>query len=550
MAGFLALGTGFVNAANERQKENRDERRETRKLAMEVFLKDSLPRIRASRAKDDEAVTRMNTLMADSYYKGQPGLAFYATKWMGQTGKDESAFREHVATNQLPEPIKQAQQAELQKHFNYNEGSNSFSWKDQIPSVQPAQAQEGGSSNWYNRIMGGGNEAKDIQKGTNTVAQAAGVDPNAPTTSRFDSINLPGEIKSVDQKAVKQQETAFAMLMRDPEGVKNFEAATKAYATGGAEAGLKALQFIPPDVRKDKEFQDGIKKAMSSAILNNLSDMKDPNGALALFAGNRLNIASMAEVLGKGIRNPEEKAKLASELKAKYSTPDSQLDWIALMADTDRFKQLYPDTATRKAVQESVMQTINTMQMTSQQKLMDQMAPGTVAQNPGLGLTTAEDLRAPPPATDPKDVEAAMYEPGGLVVKAAKPKEAAVADKGKTLLEEEEALNDIAVSAAPELIRTQRDPVKLLQAATRSRTDKTPPGRQAEIARNLTLTPEVSSRIINDTDYGNEFQQLITSEVEPYLDEFATIAEAQAVVHPFGLAKVNGNIIVVPPKRN
>jgi hypothetical protein len=34
---FTALGTGFVNAANDRMKENRDERRETRKLAMEVW---------------------------------------------------------------------------------------------------------------------------------------------------------------------------------------------------------------------------------------------------------------------------------------------------------------------------------------------------------------------------------------------------------------------------------------------------------------------------------------------------------------------------------
>lgn len=579
MAFSWALGTGFVNAANKRIDDNRDERRETRKLAMEVFLKDTLPRIRASQAKDDAAVQRMNTLMADSYYKGNPGLAFYATKWMNQTGQDEQAFRSHVATNEIPEELKAAQAAELNKHFNFDSNTNSFSWKNQAPVGGPAPetmapGATGRQPSFWSKLMGSGNEAKDIQTGTSTIAKAANVDPNAPVQSRFENINVPGGIQSVDQEAKKRNETAFSMLMRDPESVKNFDAATKAYATGGAEAGLKALQFIPPEVRRDREFQDNLKKSMTSAILNNLSDMKDPTGALAALAGNRLDIKTLGDILGKGIRNPEEKAKLQAELKSKYGTPDSQLDWIALMADSDRFAQLYPDAATRQAVQTSVMQTINTMQMSSQQKIMDQVAPGMQAKNPNLGLTTAEDVRrgqqpvpadAPPVVPTPKqddaanaaaaaagnplkDIEDAINSPEGLILKR---KEEAPKQPTIKAPEANQEFGDIVEKGPPELIRTQPDPLRVVQSAvTRTKTGKEEAfARLPVIAKNISVAPQTLARIQEDEQYGNEWNKMMDQYVEPFLDDYESIAAAQEKVHPYGLAKVNGNIIVVPPKR-
>jgi hypothetical protein len=556
---FLALGTGFVNAANERQKENRDERRETRKLAMEVWMKDTLPRVRASRAKDDAAVGRMNTLMADSFYKGQPGLAFYATKWMDQSGKDEAAFREHVATNQIPEELKAQQQKELQNHFNFDTNTNSFSWKDlgsngsggQAPGAAMPGA-EGRKPSFYDKIMGTGNEAQDINKGVSTVAKAAGVDPNAPTTSRFDSINLPGSFDTKDPEKERLKAEGRAAFARNPDLVRNYGEFASAMASGDSKK-VETLMTNPKftisreEAKADKFNQAFKMSAMEGYLRGDFG--KDNDLFKAIIQGNSEKII---EGVSKGLKTDEQKLAQAEKLKKielTYGSLDSPEAFLmmrksGLLAGIDipEANLALMEAQARQSILEKqdlntrlVLATTNKGKDPEEQVTMDDLA----AVGPKTPATAPVDI---------KEVEAAINAPEGMILKSAQP-EANSADKAAKILQDEEALNSIAERAPPELIRSQRDPVKLLQAATRSTSDKTPPGRASEIARNLTLTPEVVQRIISDEDYGNEWEKLMTSQVEPYLEEFGSMADAQAAVHPFGLAKVRGNIVVVPPKK-
>ena len=567
----FALGTGFVNAANKRQEENRDESRENRKLAMEVWVKDTRPRILAARAKDETHVNTMNTLMQDSTFKGQPARAFYAAKWMSTTGKDVTEFNNFYAQGDIPEELKAEQMKEMQKHFNFNSDTNSFAWKDQVPAVPQAQPQMEGAKqpNFFSKMMGTPDAGKDMNKGVSDMAKATGTDPNASTTSRFDAITVPGNFKARDKEAEARAQTAFSMMMKDEKAVANWKEVNDTYMKEGAEAALAKLTFIPLAVREDKEFKQNLKQALSSAVLQNFKDLKDPTGALAVLARGNATTADLADILGKNVRKPEERAALEAELKQKYGTPDSQIDWIALMADTKRFAELYPDPNTRKAVQQSVMSMINSMQMSTQQKAMAGIPGAEKFSAPGVNLTTSEqvteDANKPvdpvvtpdpatvtPPAevkkTATQEIEEVMNSEEGLTLKAKDPQKKGTEIKAPT---RDEEIGAIAEKGTPDQIRANRNPVGLLNAVgARTKGGKEESfARVAEVASNITITPEVAARIMENEDYGNEWNRLMAQWVEPYLQEFGSMADAQAVVHPFGLAKINGDIKVVPPKK-
>jgi len=559
---FLALGTGFVNAANERQKENRDERRETRKLAMEVWMKDTLPRVRASRAKDDAAVGRMNTLMADSFYKGQPGLAFYATKWMDQNGKDEAAFREHVATNQIPEELKAQQQKELQNHFNFDTNTNSFSWKDlgangsggQAPgAAQPAMAgAEGRKPSFYDKIMGKGNEAQDINRGIGTVAKAAGVDPNAPTTSRFDSINLPGSFESKDPEKERLKAQGREMMARNPDLVRNYGEFATAMASGDSKK-VETLMTNPKfTVSRDEAKADKFNQAFRMGAMEGYlrGDYGKDNDMLkAIIQGNSQKII---EGVTKGMKTDEQKLAQAEKLKKielTYGSLDSPEAFLmmrksGLLAGIDipEANLALMEAQARQSILEKqdlntrlVLATQNAGKPEDQQVTMDDLdAVGRKA--------PAEGAAAP----DFKDAEDMINSPEGLSFDLTPRKPKAPEDAIETL-------DDVVDRAPPELIRSVKDPVGLLRATSVPRFGPEGTGtkhkqRIGEVIKNITITPDVASRISDDEEYGNQFQDLLIQNASAF-PKFSSIMEAQESVHPYGLAMVNGRIVVVPPKK-
>lgn len=298
MAMGWALGSGFVNAAVKRQEEYRDERRENRRLSMEVFIKDTLPQIRAARAADDAAVERMNTLMQDDFYKGNPGLAFYATKWMKQNEKDEAAFREHVASNQIPDELKARQTSAMAEHFNYDAAAGTVSWR--VPSAAaPAApvAPAGPRPSFWDKIMGKSSVGADINRGTMEAAKAAGVDPNAATTSRFSKINIPGGYKTVDPLAEKNLDRSLRVVSARIGDVRDPGAFAGIMATGDTAKISAAISdpkfFYGEDEKEAKENRSAARQFILSGVsggtiapeaLKTLDALNDPEKMLASAA--------------------------------------------------------------------------------------------------------------------------------------------------------------------------------------------------------------------------------------------------------------------------
>lgn len=553
MAAGFAFGAGFVGGALERQKEIRDERRENRKLGMEVWLKDTLPRVRAAQAKDDAAVNNMNTLMADSYYKGNPALAFYATKWMGSTGKDEAAFREHVATNAVPEEVKAAQLAEMQKHFNFD--GNAFSWKSQAPAAAPAQGQQGQRPSFWDRMMGKGNPAQDAQAGAAQVAGAAGVDANAATTPRFDSINVPGGFESKDPEKERLRDLGLQAAMKNPDMIRNYGDFVSALSSGD-RAKVDAMITSPKfTVSREEAKQDQFNQAFRMGAMEGYlkGDFgKDNDLMRAIIRGDSTRII---EGVTKGMKTDEEKLAQSAKLRAievatgSLDSPEAFL----MMRRSGLLDQLDIPEANLALMEAQAEKSIKDKQDWQTQLMLAENNKG----KPADQQVTMDDVEAAgkateaPPPEAPKTKEQvildAMYEDEGLVLRPkapeAPPPKADIPRAGT-----------VVQFGTDDDIRNFPDPVSLLKnAATRTKSklkQEENKLRMAHVAKNITVPPQVFARINEDEDYGKEWTELLNQYIEPNLQEFGSLADAQAVVHPFGLAKVRGNIVVVPPKRD
>lgn len=683
--GFFALGTGFVNAANEKQKENRDERRETRKLAMEVFLKDTLPKVRAARAKDDEYVSKMNTVRADAYFKGNDPLAFYATKWMDQTGKDVNAFKEHVATTDMPPEIKERMQTELQKHFNYGE-DGALSLKEAVPTVQPARkalgndfwaankdpnmlqagnidltnrpsvptgdgryasvrtkgfnfdgkevniptvsddgrllsddeavaqykktgkhlgiykdsesaaraadalhrdqealystgssAPQGRKPNWYDRIMGAGNQAKDIQQGTETVARAAGVDPNASTTSRFEGINLPGSFETTNPQDQARAKTAYAQLVREPDRLENFLEFVQVAAEKGEQAALKIAKYIPEEQFYQKNQRRMWDETLGKSLIQNAGDFSDPTGVMRDLVAGNFSKESMIGILNSDNKRMTPEEKLIMQQRVEKMFPKNTFQATMLVQDRALFEKMMPDPAARVMFKSAVADMERESNMSADARLFEQYgnkdgANATRASMKGpssyLPLTEEESAVAKdiaPPAADPKDAQGAdagpAPSPEALNALKAGGEGITMELKPKKVPEPEfNDLGDIAAAAPPEIVKRAAavDPVALLKSAVEDpvnnalRMGKSKNVGEARermiknVTKNMAASPQIISRLEVDEDYAQTFNDIIMYN-KNFFEDYSSVSAAKAAGHKaLDIVLVKGNPTILP----
>lgn len=560
MPAFFALGTGFMQGATQKLDDIQDERKKNRQMAMEVWVKDTLPRVRAAQAKDEAFVASVNGMMNDDYYKGNPALAYYSKKWQERTGKDEMTFRSYAATNELPPEVKAAAEAELGKHFNIDPTSSQLSWKSQVPAVQPTQAQPGQKSSLYDKIMGRGNMQSDATKGVKQGAAMAGVDPNASTTARSDTMSVPGGFQSKDPEKEKLKAMGINLAAQNFESIRNQQGFLKTLMTGDTATLEKAIAdpkfTISREEAKADKFNQAFRMAATERYLN--GDFgKDNDLMRALLQGNSQKIV---EGVTRGLKTEEEKLSFAIRMKqievaaGSLDSPEAFkmmrkagiLDKLNIPEANLALMEKEADAAIAR--KEDIMDRIMREQFNAKNSEREKIAPRSDVGTAAPEAVASPDTTAAPPATNP--IEDAMNSPEGFILKA-KPEPAAETNTKE---------NPYAVRAGTvsqfgtvEDIRSFNDPVRLLKdASQRAKSGKDKDKKQArlvEVAKNITVTPGTADKIINDEEYGNEWNKMLTEYVEPLLQEFNSISEAQNVVHPFGLAKVNGNIVVIPPKK-
>lgn len=560
-AGF-AFGTGFVNAAVKRQEEVKDEARELRKQSWEVYVRDTLPRVRAAQAKDDAAVNSMNTIMADQRFKGLgPNIAFYGAKFL-QSGKTLDEYYEMVATNQLPEEVQAQSMEEMNKHFNFDANTNSFAWKSQAPVPGPTVPGQQGKSSIMQKLGLSGKDSKAVQQGVADASGMAGVDPNAPVASRFDSINLPGGFTSKDPEAKRLQDMGIELAARNPEKLRNFGGFVQALNSGDSkkvEAALADPRFTVTreEAQKDEFNQQFRMSAMQGYLRGDYG--KDSDLMRAIITGNSEKIVAGVT---KGMKSDEEKLAYAEKLKKievsfggldnpiafKMLRKSGMLDGLNIPEANLVLMEKEADDAIAR--QESILDRIQREALNKNlppgQQVDPQAAPATGAA-PATAGTPAPGQPAAK-AMSEEDIIKDMEE--GEPLKAAPKPEEKAPEKtlGARVIEDVEAskqVSRIAEKGTPEEIRAFKDPVKLLSTVA---TLKDPTNR-ATVAKNISITPDIYSRILNDIDYGNEWEKYMNSWVDQYLPEFTSMDEARAAVHPYGLAKINGDVRVIPPKK-
>lgn len=392
----FALGTGFINAANKQIDDNENEDRQTRKLAMEVWLKDTLPKVQAARAQDNATVSQMNSLLADDYFKGNPGLAWTAAKGV-QNGvyKSFDEFKQGVDSGKinLPPEVLNKQKEQLGQYFNMSTDDtgrvNSMTLKPQ-DATQPLTQLPVPKSGILDGLFNKRNPAEAMNKSAKEFHAMTGIDPlNPQITPKTQSINVEGAtVPTVDAKAEARAREAMGQIIKEPDRVTNFDEVNREYAANGPQAALKIAKYVPEEEAYQRKYERGMQQAVANTLIEHAGDFKDPTKMLRDMAQGKASKETILNILtdnGNKMMSAEDKQMMQQRVEKMF--PKNAFSASMLFADRQLFEKLVPDPAARALWKSTAM---NYEQMANQSSISKTMeAVGNQAGAAGAGAAAS-----------------------------------------------------------------------------------------------------------------------------------------------------------------
>lgn len=577
-----ALGTGFLSRAVKEQEDNKDEARSNRQLAMKVWMTDTLPKVQAARAADTQAVSQMNSLFADDYFKGNPGLAFMATKGIQNgTYKNVDAFKMDVDSGKinLPPDVQAAQRAELDKYFNLNTdetgrvtGAALKPEPPVTPGNMPAMPGADKQPGFFDRMMGKTNPAQDMQEQRGTFSGMTGIDPlNASITPRTQNINLPGaSVPTVDPRKEAFQKEATDFIKRNPDLIKNPNLFADKLASGDLDGAIKAGQmFTAKDIRNENYNNQYRLKVMEM-----IPEMKDGSAVLGAIFSPKFDRDKLGGILKGQFKSEDEKIAYLTKLetaKQRIAGLDDPQK-ILLLDAQDLLHPLLPDSADyNKFVAEAKKQytdKVNAMNAYTGRILNNNgdVLPGAInppppgAANPAVqtpATTATQDATNPPAATAKKPPVSPWTDPegastgvtygdkvststgpvGGEGPVRAKPR---IGEDNNLMPAQDGKLHDLVTKEPPVKVR-EANPFSVIKSM-KTISDTT---RKAEVAKNITFTEADAKRFFSEGYSDNA--SALDRDVTPYLKEYKSSAEAAKEVEVGQLFKSEGKVSIMTP---
>jgi len=415
MGFFVDFGAGVFNKANQVQDENRKEASDQRKMYMNTWTSTVLPQVMKQRQLDDQSLNLMNQYSALDDFQGQPEMAFYAAKAVssGQYRNIndflDSYNRDPGAT--VPPQILEAQKASLAKTFSYDTDQatgkvSNFAFKSQPTQTMNTKVPAGKRS-LSDILMGKVDPGANVQEARQGFASGTGIDPLAPTGSRFDTAPTSGTInlKPIDKKQEAFDAQANEVRMRMLDKAKNLPKAMEALSKGPQELAKWTAtpgNFYTREELASEEFNQGIQQTLLKDSLEYGS--KNP-GAIGKLLSGRMTGPQLAEYFRNEAKTPEEKAEWDDKrLAAKgILSPNGTIGWLATLNDPKAMEIMFPNEADRNKATSTIQNFIQQQLMSDQMKMITALgqngkAPGSPPPASQTIINQGQQQPAPAPA--------------------------------------------------------------------------------------------------------------------------------------------------------
>jgi len=557
---FFALGTGFLKGAEKAREEEKDESRERRKLSMELYIRDTLPRVRKAQEDDNQAMDLANTYLTDPRLSGNLPAAFDAAKRqrLGEV-KNLDEYLAGVAGGKI-EPNEEANKVFLEKasrYMSYQTDPNtgkvaSFTLKPLEPAA-PAPTAAAPRRSLGDIMTGRQSPARDMEESRQGFMKMTGVDPNAPISPRFQGIDTSmNTVQMVDKQKLARQMAIADMNLKDEEGLGDkYGQYMSIFENQGPEAAnaYAAQNRIPTSKRKAMELQERMHLATVQAVIGNL-DKLNPEGR-ALIAQGKLTPGNALQFATAYTMTPEQLE--AIKRKNEKFSPNSVLDWKTLFASKD-FEEYAPDPAERARLKLSVQayqdaqeknDFLRQLQLSGKTEeaaaLGNQPVPPADPTKAGLSAAELEAWKKSQGVSTEPAAPAAAVDPnppmGEVEIEAEEPKGPGFIEGTRKALADADYMPklDNAIRT-PGVDLSTFNPKDVVSRVTKIMS--VPKERLPEIAKTLSITPEVQQELRSaPLEQVKDFYEGIDKLLINYLPEYGSKEEGEAATEDGRLFK-------------